>query len=122
MVFGPDGTFLGLETAGYYCKGEPKQYVSILPLEESEPRQYVSEILPLECFDLWSEPDWEAYRREVAKAVLQGLLANPSFCDCLSSIIRDPFDVSSHAVKYADKLIMRLKKNRSEEPCQTTEQ
>ena len=86
IVFDSDGTFLGLETAGYY---------------EGEPRRYVSEILPLECFDLWSEPDWNAYHREVAKAALQGLLASPRSSRNLY--------VTDQALRYADELIEQLK-------------
>lgn len=97
MVFNSDGVFLGLETAGYYDESK-------LPSIVRE-NQYLSAILPLECFDLWSEPDWDAYRREVAKDVLAGMLANEH--------VRYDFersgDVVSKALVYAYELIRQLR-------------
>lgn len=80
-VFNPDGVFIGLETAGYYegnNEGGINQVIdsSGATIITSKQRRYVSEILPLECFDLWSEPDWDAYCRDVAKDIFVGLITN----------------------------------------------
>lgn len=73
-IFDSNGVFLGLETAGYYEGGNEEEAIEVIDssgatIVTSKQRRYVSEILPLECFDLWSEPDWDAYCREVAKEI-----------------------------------------------------
>ena len=107
MVFNSDGVFLGLETAGYYEGDNEKEEIEVRDtsgdvIVRSKSRRYVSEILPLECFDLWSEPDWDAYRREAAKAILAGIATYSVAARTISATV-------GIAIDYADELIRRLK-------------
>lgn len=106
-VFGPDHEFLGLETLGYwqsnedYCKEHGIPYNPEIPFNEEG--YYKSAILPLECFDLWEEPDWSAFRREAAKDILASLVVNGV---CLDG---EPARHASRlAIQYADELIKQL--------------
>ena len=129
-VFGPYGEFVGLETAGYTKSVE--QIMEELNIDpEKDPfaksriqPEYVSRVLPLECFDLWSRDDdaaerlreefenykgqgqliyidpWKDFRREAAKAAMQGMVAFNG-----GSIV----DIQ-RCVELADALINELKK------------
>ena len=142
-VFGPDGEFVGLETAGYTKSVEQiMQELNIDP--EIDPfaksriqPKYVSRVLPLECFDLWSRDDeaaerlaeefanrnegqllyvnpWEDFRKEAAKDILCSILANPKRIKSLESGRTDyrQHDYVDEAIKQTDILIDRLKEVR----------
>ena len=68
-VFGPYGEFIGLETLGYTKSVD--EIISEMGIDVAEDPfarsriqpQYMSAVLPLECFDLWEEPDWNNFCR-----------------------------------------------------------
>lgn len=111
-VFGPDHEFLGLETLGYwqsdedYCKENGIPYNPESAFNRGG--HYKSAILPLECFDLWEEPDWSAFRREAAKDILCAILRSNQTDDN-----DKPFctfaDLAKGSVACADELIKQLK-------------
>lgn len=112
-VFGPYGEFQGLETAGYMesamdnflrlgGKLDPDDEFQKSRLEKS-PAVYISEILPLEAFDLWEEPDWSAFRREAAKEILAASYTSDLFTDTKTLV--------SGCIQAADELIKQLKED-----------
>lgn len=118
-VFGPDHEFLGLETLGYwqsdedYCKEHGIPYNPEIPFNREG--YYKSAILPLECFDLWEESDWSAFRREAAKAAMQGILSGGADWQGTLTECREdgrceyPSEIANFAVACADALIKQLK-------------
>ena len=166
-VFGPYGEFVGLETAGYTKSVE--QIMEELNIDpEKDPftksriqPEYVSRVLPLECFDLWSRDDdaaerlaeefsnrdngqliyvnpWDEFRREAAKAAMQGLLtkngyslqpidepiAYGNFKANKPILDKKAREFAYSAVVYADALIDALMQERKKEqtPIPTTEE
>lgn len=122
-VFGPYGEFQGLETAGYYETAE-QNYLrlggTINPDDEFQESRlkalddvYISKVLPLECFDLWKEDDWQEFRKQAACMTMCGLLANPerqtSHTDYGDTRFFSNEEISDMAVWYADALIEKLK-------------
>ena len=105
-VFGPYGEFIGLETLGYTKSVD--EIISEMGIDVAEDPfarsriqpQYMSAVLPLECFDLWEEPDWSSFRREAAKDILVAL------CTILPINMKD--DVRQ-AINIASELIKQLK-------------
>ena len=103
-VFGPDHVLLGLETLGYWQSDEDYCKEHCIPYDPESPFNnggyYKSEVLPLECFDLWEETDWSSFRREAAKDILVAL--------CNTMPINMKADVRQ-AINIADELIKQLK-------------
>ncbi len=124
-VFGPDGQFQGLETAGY-SESALDNYLrlggTLNPDDEFQkarlescPDVYVSQVMPLECFDLWSgEEDWSEFRKQAACAAMQGLLANPerkvSYGNYGDTRFYLDDEIAEIAVCCTDTLIEKLKK------------
>ena len=112
-VFGPYGEFIGLETLGYTKSvdeiiAEMGIDVAKDPFARSRIQpQYMSEVLPLECFDLWKEPDWSSFRREAAKDILPALIDKASDVYDLESLAKDIW--CHQAIEWADELIKQLK-------------
>lgn len=110
-VFGPYGEFIGLETLGYTKSvdeiiAEMGIDVAKDPFARSRIQpQYMSAVLPLECFDLWGEPDWASFRREAAKDILVGLCANNN----IGYYGNSNTALASSAIALADELIKLLK-------------
>ena len=108
-VFGIDHEFLGLETLGYWQSDEDFCKENGIPYDPESPFNnkgyYKSAILPLECFDLWEEPDWSSFRREAAKDFISGMLANESPA---ADQWTTP-EIVTAALDIADELIRQLK-------------
>jgi len=107
-VFGPDHVLLGLETLGYWQSDEDYCKEHCIPYDPESPFNnggyYKSEVLPLECFDLWEETDWSSFRREAAKDILAGFAAK------IGHPMIDYFEQScKYAIQLADELIRQLK-------------
>ena len=104
-VFGPDHEFLGLETLGCWQSDEDYCKEHGIPYDPESPFNhggyYKSAVLPLECFDLWEEPDWSAFRREAAKDILCALIADGQIPVNADSV--------THCIGLAEALIKRLK-------------
>ena len=109
-VFGPYGEFIGLETLGYTKSVD--EIIAEMGIDVAEDPfarsriqpQYMSAVLPLECFDLWEEPDWSSFRREAAKDILAGIIA--------SSFTNDRWtyqQMAEMAIEQADELIKQLR-------------
>lgn len=109
-VFGPDHEFLGLETLGYWQSDEDYCKEHCIPYDPESPFNkggyYKSAVLPLECFDLWEEPDWSAFRREAAKDAMCQLIGTGRDDE---NKWRSPQEVAHYAIVYADELILQLK-------------
>lgn len=108
-VFGPEHEFLGLETFGYWQSDEDYCKENCIPYDPESPFNkggyYKSAVLPLECFDLWEEPDWSSFRREAAKDFISGMLANVS---PTAEQWTTP-EIVTAALDIADELIKQLK-------------
>lgn len=108
-VFGPDHEFLGLETLGYWQSDEAYCKENGIPYDPESPFNkggyYKSAVLPLECFDLWEEPNWSAFRREAAKDFISGMLANVSPA---AEQWTTP-EIVTAALEIADELIRQIK-------------
>ena len=106
-VFGPDHEFLGLETLGYWQSNEDFCKENGIPYDPESPFNdggyYKSAVLPLECFDLWEEPDWSSFRREAAKDILPALIEMYG----LESLNKETW--CKQAIEWADELIKQLK-------------
>lgn len=64
-------------------------------------------LLPLECFDMWEEPNWQSIRTQAAIGAMQGILSGSS---------QLPFDkksVAQYAVLMADFLIEELQQTQA---------
>lgn len=113
-VFGLYGEFIGLETLGYTKSvdeiiAEMGIDVAKDPFARSRIQpQYMSAVLPLDCFDLWEEPDWSAFRRDAAKEILCALISN-SDCFTFRQDKRAGEIEVSDALSFADELIRQLK-------------
>lgn len=100
-VFGPEGSFIGLETEGYsqtdeeWCKENGIEYDPTSPFNGG--MHYVSAIMPLDAFDLYEETDWDAFRRETAKDVLCVIIQKNGVADI------------ENALEITDSLIAKLK-------------
>ena len=109
-VFGPYGEFIGLETLGHTKSvDEIIAEMGIDVAKDSFARsriqpQYMSEVLPLECFDLWKEPDWSSFRREVAKDILPAMINWPG-----TNLLISKEEAVKLTIEYADELIKQLK-------------
>ena len=107
-VFGPDHVLLGLETLGYWQSDEDYCKEHCIPYDPESPFNnggyYKSEVLPLECFDLWEETDWPSFRREAAMRAMQGILSSQQ-----GPYAYIPEDAADKAIRYADELIRQLK-------------
>jgi len=106
-VFDHDGMLLGLETAGYTKSVEDlAQELGIAdkdsPLKDMLQPEYVSKVLPLECFDLWSSED--VFIAEAAKLAMPKLIGKTSSNGCPWS----HESVADEAVFYAKALFKRL--------------
>jgi len=68
LYFGEDGLLMGVVFDEVKVK---------LPVPETNETLEVSEpmLLPLECFDMWEEPDWQSIRTQAAIAAMQGILS-----------------------------------------------
>lgn len=70
-----------------------------------------------EELDFGSEPDWEAYRKETAKAILAGMVSNKVCRAHPDDDIEEELKAQKHAAKraaytaiiYADELVRQLK-------------
>lgn len=109
-VFGPYGEFIGLETLGYTKSvdeiiAEMGIDVAKDPFARSRIQpQYMSAVLPLECFDLWGEPDWSSFRREAAKNIMCAVLSTPGMWE------NTQYEgLAESCIKQADELIEKLK-------------
>lgn len=106
-ALGPDHELVGLETLGYWQSGEDYCKEHGIAYNPDNPlcieRFYKSKILPLECFDLWEEPNWAAFRREAAKDILAGWYSNPD------SNEKSFEQMAKMAIEQADELIKQLK-------------
>lgn len=108
-VFGPYGEFIGLETLGYTKSvdeiiAEMGIDVAKDPFARSRIQpQYMSAVLPLECFDLWEEPDWSSFRIEAAKEILPSLIEKASEVYEFESLVKEVW--CKQAVEWADELI-----------------
>lgn len=129
-VFDQYGVFQGLETAGYNETAEEeckRLGIPINPDDEFQasrlrntPPHYISRVLPLECFDLWTRDDdaaqklvesfskdegklmyynpWDDFRKATAKDVLCAMVSYSGG------------DVNiERCIELADELIARLK-------------
>ena len=67
-------------------------------IEVSEPM-----LLPLECFDMWEEPNWQSVRTQAAIAAMQG------FMNFFGSIDYNKETIAKLAVEQADALIKELR-------------
>ena len=112
-VFDQDGMLLGLETAGYTKSVEDiAQELGLSdidsPLKDRLQPEYVSKVLPLDCFDLWSAED--VFIEEAAKLAMVKLIGKTSS----NGHEWDPELVADSAVVYAKALLRRLQidKNR----------
>jgi len=112
-VFDQDGMLLGLETAGYTKSvEETAQELGIADkdshLKDMLRPEYVSKVLPLECFDLWSAED--VFIEETAKLAMVKLIGKTSS----NGHEWSPESVADSAVLYAKALLRRLQieKNR----------
>ena len=112
-VFGQYGEFLGLETLGY-TKSVDEIIAEIGIDVEKDPYareriqpQYQSAILPLECFDLWEEPDWDSFRREAAKDILPVVINQK--CQYLEFASLNNETSCYDAIQLADELVKQLK-------------
>lgn len=112
-VFDQDGMLLGLETAGYTKSvEETAQELGIADkdshLKDMLRPEYVSKVLPLECFDLWSAGD--VFIEETAKLAMVKLIGKTSS----NGHEWSPESVADSAVLYAKALLRRLQieKNR----------
>ena len=123
-VFGPDHEFLGLETLGYWQSDEAYCKENGIPYDPESPFNnggyYKSAVLPLECFDLWEEPDWSAFRRETAKAAMEGILASGdgwslTLAECYNPAEKHsyPIGIARFAIACADELIKQLKEGKA---------
>lgn len=112
-VFGPYGEFIGLETLGYTKSvdeiiAEMGIDVAKDPFARSRIQpQYMNAVLPLDCFDLWEEPDWSAFRRDAAKDILTVLIEKASDVYELESLDKNIW--CQQAIEWADELIKQLK-------------
>lgn len=66
-------------------------------IEVSEPM-----LLPLECFDMWEEPNWNVIRNQAAIAAMQGILSGRDKWP-------DKQSVAQFSALMADRLIEELK-------------
>ena len=66
-------------------------------IEVSEPM-----LLPLDCFDMWEEPDWQSIRTQAAIAAMQGILSGRNTWP-------DKQNVAQFSTLMADRLIEELK-------------
>ena len=66
-------------------------------IEVSEPM-----LLPLECFDMWEEPNWQSVRTQAAIAAMQGVM------NFFGSIDYNKETIAKLAVEQADALIKEL--------------
>ena len=111
-AFGPDHEFLGLETHGYWQSDEDYCKENGIPYDPESPFNnggyYKSAVLPLECFDLWEEPDWSSFRREAAKDILCAMIGNKDTLTNLPDYRLGEIEVSN-AIFLADELIKQLK-------------
>ena len=113
-VFGPDHVLLGLETLGYWQSDEDYCKEHCIPYDPESPFNnggyYKSEVLPLECFDLWEETDWPSFRREAAKDIVCAILsAGMEQTDDNNKYFHTFESLAESAVKWADELIKCLK-------------
>lgn len=67
-------------------------------IEVSEPM-----LLPLECFDMWEEPNWQSVRTQAAIAAMQGVM------NFFGSIDYNKETIAKLAVEQADALIKELR-------------
>ena len=103
-VFGPHGEFIGLETLGYTKSVD--EIIAEMGIDVAEDPfacsrihpQYMSAVLPLECFDLWEEPNWSPFRSEAAKDIL---------CHIYNPVLDRESQVAE-AIEVADELIKQL--------------
>ena len=113
-VFGPHGEFIGLETLGYTKSvdeiiAEMGIDVANDPFARSRIQpEYMSAVLPLECFDLWEEPNWSAFRIEASKDILCAMIGNKDTLTNLPDYRLGEIEVSN-AIFLADELIRQLK-------------
>ena len=135
-VFGEHGEFIGLETAGYTKSIDDIIKEQGIDLDKNPyiksrlHPEYVSAVLPLECFDLWTREDdaaerllqefregknqgqlfyvdeWKEFRREAAKMAMMGIL-----CNWGKGFAGKAETIPQEAVEFADKLIEQLKKS-----------
>lgn len=112
-VFGPDHEFLGLETLGYWQSDEDYCKEHRIPYDPESPFNtggyYKSEVLPLECFDLWEEPNWSSFRREAAKDILPAMINWRRQNNAGANILISKEEATKLAIEYADELIKQLK-------------
>ena len=116
-VFGPYNEFLGLETLGYWQSNEDYYKENGIPYDPESPfnngGHYKSAVLPLECFDLWEEPDWSAFRREAAKDILCAMIGKKNTLINLPDHRLGEIEVSN-AIFLADELIRQLNEKEDE--------
>lgn len=67
-------------------------------------------LLPLECFDMWEEQNWQSVRTQAAIAAMQGMLSDRNTILDIQKNFRASTAIAKEAVLYADKLIEELKK------------
>ena len=136
-VFGEHGEFLGLETAGYTKSVDDIVKEHGIDLDKNPyiksrlKPEYVSRVLPLECFDLWTKEDdaserlrqefkdyqgqgqlfyvneWKEFRKEVAKFAMMGILSNWG-----KGFAGKSDEIPQKAVEFADALIEQLKREK----------
>lgn len=110
-VFGPHGVFQGLETIGAtksieeQAKERGIDQADKYAMSRLQP-YYLSAVLPIECFDLWEEPNWERFRREAAKDFIAANMVQNGQ-DFYSP--RCHPDIVKRAINLADELIKQLK-------------
>lgn len=106
-VFDQDGMLLGLETAGYTQSVEDlAQELGIADkdsrLKDMLQPEYVSNVLPLECFDLW--PAEDVFIAEAAKLAMVKLIGKTSS----NGHEWSHESVADEAIAYARALLRRL--------------
>lgn len=71
LYFNNDGSFRGV------AFDEVKEQHQIPTMNGKNEMIEVSEpmLLPLECFDMWEEPNWQSIRTQAAIAAMQGILS-----------------------------------------------
>ena len=97
LYFGEDGLLMGVVFDEVKVKRPVSEANEIL--EVSEPM-----LLPLECFDMWGEPNLQQVRTQAAIAAMQGVMA------FFGSLDYNAETISELAVKQADVLIKELEK------------